>query len=716
MFHHFGFEIAKLFKEAEAESGELHHPYVGSEHLLLAILKKESDLSIYLKKQGLTYQNFRKKLVDVIGMASKKSEVVLYTPLLKRVIDTAMNDAKENNDGHVTMTHLFLAMLEEGEGIAIRLMLAMDLDIDKFYKELKYQKVGAEEKKLEIYEVGILLNDHVSMEEKVIGRDSEISSIIETLLRKNKSNPLLVGKAGVGKTAIVEELVRRIVLQQVPPFLRNYKVVMLEMGSLVAGTKYRGEFEERLNKIIKEVIKEGNIILFIDEVHTISNAGGAEGAINASDILKPYLARGEIKVIGATTNEEYYKFIAKDKALDRRFQKIDILEPDENETEFILQNIKSIYENHHHVKITNEFIHELVQLSNQYIFRKNNPDKCIDVLDLVCARANAKNYPASSLETEKRLASLRLEKEKWIAKQKYDKALSLRGMEIELEKILEKETKNKPVHLKKIDLLEVIEHITNVPILENKMDLCKKIKKALDQKLVGQKKAKEKIISNMEYKLLHDKEPLSLLLAGPTGVGKTESVKIIHEAMGKGIPLIRIDMSEYHLETSVNKLIGVSAGYVGYEDPYVFMEVKNHPYSIILIDEIEKAHPKVLNLLLQILDEGFVTDAKGDKIHFGNTFIFMTTNLGVKPSVGFVQNNTSDLQDFFSKELLGRMNDVISFDTITEEDVKSYISMKNKDITEQEMQTIIHHSDYQKYGLRNVKNMLRKKKAYQTSR
>lgn len=715
MFHHFGFEIAKIFKQAEEESGLLHHPYVGSEHLLLAILKDENELSSYLKKQGLTYGNFRKKLVDVIGMATKKSEVILYTPLLKRVIDTAMHDAKENNDGKVTLTHLFLAMLEEGEGIAIRLMLAMDLDIDGFYRDLKQNKIVTDDKKLEIYEVGILLNDQINMEECVVGREKEISSMIETLLRKNKSNPLLVGKAGVGKTAIVEEFVRRIVTGQVPPFLRNYKVVMLEMGSLVAGTKYRGEFEERLHKIIQEVIHEGDIILFIDEVHTISNAGGAEGAINASDILKPYLARGDIKVIGATTSEEYYKYIAKDKALDRRLQKIDILEPNESETEYILQSIRPVYEHHHHVKITDEFIHNLVELTNKYIFHKNNPDKCIDILDLVCARANSRNYPDSTFDTEERLNKLRLEKEEWIAKQKYDKALSLKGMEIELEKSLAKEKKPSHIHLKKKDLLEVIAERSNIPILENKMDICKKVQTALDEKLIGQKSAKVQLLSHLEYHLLHDDGPLSLLLAGPSGVGKTESVKIIHEAMGT-LPLIRIDMSEYNLETSVNKLIGVAAGYVGYDDAYVFREVKDHPYSIILIDEIEKAHPKVLNLLLQILDEGFVTDAKGDKIYFGNTLIFMTTNLGGKPSVGFVQNQTSDLQDFFSKELLGRMDDIITFDPMSEEDVKNYILKQNKDMKPEEMQVILTSCDYQKYGLRNVKNMLRKKKAYQTSR
>ena len=324
MFDNYGIEIAQVFKKAEKLRKTLKHPYVGSEHLLLAILDSENIVSKKLKLYGLTYEIFKSELINIVGKSNKDTDFVLYTPLLKRIIESANNDAAENNDGKVTERHLFIAMLEEGEGIAIRIMLGLDIDLDGIYEELKFNLVGNKNEKLEIMEIGNNLNKTVDESETVIGRDEEIASVIEALLRKKKSNPLLIGKAGVGKTAIVEELVRRIKHGLVPQELLGKTIVMLEMGALVSGTKYRGEFEERLTKIIKEVIENQNIILFIDEIHTMMNAGGAEGAINAADILKPYLARGEIKCIGATTLEEYYNSIYKDKALERRFFAIQV--------------------------------------------------------------------------------------------------------------------------------------------------------------------------------------------------------------------------------------------------------------------------------------------------------------------------------------------------------------------------------------------------------
>ena len=340
MFDNYGLQIAEIFKEAENFRKNLKHPYVGTEHLMLALLKYENEVSKKLKIYDLTFEIFKNELVSIVGESSKESELNLYTPLLRRIIETATEDAIDNNNGEVTERHLFLALLEEGEGIAIRIMIGLDIDLDSLYEEFKMSLVKNAKNKLELMEIGNNLNKNVSNFEHVVGREEEIALVIEALLRKKKSNPLLIGKAGVGKTAIVEELARRINNNIVPAELENKTIVMLEMGALVAGTKYRGEFEERLNKIIKEVKDNKNIILFIDEIHTMINAGGAEGAINAADILKPYLARGDIKCIGATTTDEYYKSIYKDKALERRFYLIQVEEPSLEKAKKILEKIK----------------------------------------------------------------------------------------------------------------------------------------------------------------------------------------------------------------------------------------------------------------------------------------------------------------------------------------------------------------------------------------
>ena len=363
MFDKYSLEISRIFKDAEEEMLELNHPYVGSEHLLLSLLKNSKVIANIANKNNLTYDNFKKELILVVGSSTKKSKYILYTPLLKRIINLSLEEANEKRI-ELNAIHLFKALLEEGEGIAIRLLYGMNIDLEKLYDEVK-DNVKKNNKKLEIFNIGKNLMDITNMDEQVIGRDKEISLIIETLIRKNKNNPLLVGDAGVGKTAIVEELVRRIKKCEVPKILQDKKIVMLEMGSLVAGTKYRGEFEEKLTKLIRELENNPEIILFIDEIHTIVNAGGAEGAINASDILKPYLARGKIKVIGATTTGEYNKFILKDKALNRRFELIRVLEPNTNETINILKNVKINYENHYNIKISKENIKDIVYILEQ---------------------------------------------------------------------------------------------------------------------------------------------------------------------------------------------------------------------------------------------------------------------------------------------------------------------------------------------------------------
>ncbi len=707
MFDNYGIEIAQVFKKAEKLRKTLKHPYVGSEHLLLAILDSENIVSKKLKLYGLTYEIFKSELINIVGKSNKDTDFVLYTPLLKRIIESANNDAAENNDGKVTERHLFIAMLEEGEGIAIRIMLGLDIDLDGIYEELKFNLVGNKNEKLEIMEIGNNLNKTVDESETVIGRDEEIASVIEALLRKKKSNPLLIGKAGVGKTAIVEELVRRIKHGLVPQELLGKTIVMLEMGALVSGTKYRGEFEERLTKIIKEVIENQNIILFIDEIHTMMNAGGAEGAINAADILKPYLARGEIKCIGATTLEEYYNSIYKDKALERRFFAIQVKEPDIEKTKEILLGVKEEYERHHKLSISEENIKEIVFYADKYIKTKSNPDKSIDLLDMICASKKVKGISYLELEKlNKKLEELKAEKKNAIKKNDYDLATRLKEQENLLILQINKLTNIKNSKITKKDILETLEKKTNIPLLENKKEIFSKMKQNLQNQILGQNKAKQQILRDIWLKLNGMTKPLTILLNGPSGVGKTETVKCIAKSIKKS-NFLRLDMSEYNLDISVNKLIGASAGYVGYEDSYIFRSVLDNPYSIILVDEIEKAHPRVLNLFLQIMDEGFVTSAKGEKIDFSNTMIFMTSNVMVNNGVGFTNKENNSLNENFSKEFLGRFTDVISFDFLNDSILKEYTKkyLTNKAI---KFSQIKKEAECEKYGLRNLKNLIDK--------
>ena len=706
MFNNYGLEVAILFKKAENFRKELKHPYVGSEHLLLAILNDDNEVSKYLKNYGVTFDKFRTELINVVGSATKDTDLVLYTPLLKRIIENATNDALEQNYKQVSIRHLFLALLEEGEGIAIRLLLGMGIDIDEIYEHFKISLVHKKNEKQEILEIGILLNKQVNNDEIIYGREEEISLVIETLLRKKKSNPLLIGKAGVGKTAIVEELARRINKGLVPKNLLNKRIIMLEMGSLVSGTKYRGEFEERLTKIIKELIESRDIILFIDEIHTIINAGGAEGAINASDILKPYLARGEIKVIGATTSDEYYKTIYKDKALDRRFLTIKIEEPNKEKTMAILKKIKNEYERHYQIEITDENIKDMVEFADKYITNKNNPDKTIDLLDMVCSNKKIKELDyenLSKLTKEKQIIAK--EKEEFVKNGDFEKASLWKSKEQELSLKISSFLDEKRQILTYQDILEVIAKKANVPILEDKKEVFNKIKNALKD-IISQDKAISLILKNIWLKLNKMNKPLSLLLVGPSGVGKTETVKKVASSIPNS-KFIRLDMSEYNLDTAINKLIGVSAGYVGYDDGYIFREVIDNPYAIILVDEIEKAHPRVLNLFLQIMDEGFVHDAKGEKINFNNTMIFMTSNVVNEKSVGFTAGKKNNLQEYFTKEFMGRFTDVINYENLSEEVLIDYVKerLENKKIKPEE---IIKEANCLEYGMRNLNNLINK--------
>lgn len=692
MYNNYNLETSRIFKDAEKIMISLNHGYVGTEHLFLSMLKNSEEIRNLLEKYQIEYDGFLEELLLVVNSETCKKIACIYTPLLKKVIKNAEMHAKNS---FITPLMLLESLLEEGEGIAIRILISMGLDIDKLYDEIKLKDKKSNQK-LEIYNIGKEMSKDLS-DNFVVGREKEIDLITETLLRKNKNNPLLIGDAGVGKSAIVEELARRIKKGDVPNALKNKKIISIEMSSLVAGTKYRGEFEEKLNKIIKEVENNPEIILFIDEIHTLSNAGGAEGAINASDILKPYLARGKIKVIGATTTNEYNKFIAKDKALSRRFDLIKINEPSIDETINILSKIKPSFEHHYNIKISEENIRQIVDLTNKYILDRFNPDKSIDLLDSVCAMKEVKSPKEKNIIILKnKLSNIIEAKEKMVKNNNFEEALNYRKQEIELYEKIEKE-KNSSNRITNNDIKEVMLRKSNIPNMKNNW---KDLKAYLNNEIVGQEEAINEIIASLKSK--ESDLPVSLLLTGSTGVGKTKTVKEI--ATYLKMPLVRLDLSEYNEPVSINRLIGSSAGYVGYDDENIFDRIRMYPNSIVLLDELEKANSNVINLFLQVLDEGFITNAKGEKIDFKNTYIFMTSNAEINNKIGFMKGK-SNYQNSFSKEFLGRITCIINYKNVTEDMVKKYLSKKGI-----KNSLILKEFDYENQGFRGLDKYIKKKK------
>lgn len=692
MYNNYNLETSRIFKDAEKIMISLNHGYVGTEHLFLSMLKNSEEIRNLLEKYQIEYDDFLEELLLVVNSETCQKVACIYTPLLKKVIKNAEMHAKNS---YITPLMLLESLLEEGEGIAIRILISMGLDIDKLYDEIKLKDKKSNQK-LEIYNIGKEMSKDLS-DNFVVGREKEIDLITETLLRKNKNNPLLIGDAGVGKSAIVEELARRIKKGDVPNALKNKKIISIEMSSLVAGTKYRGEFEEKLNKIIKEVENNPEIILFIDEIHTLSNAGGAEGAINASDILKPYLARGKIKVIGATTTNEYNKFIAKDKALSRRFDLIKINEPSIDETINILSKIKPSFEHHYNIKISEENIRQIVDLTNKYILDRFNPDKSIDLLDSVCAMKEVKSPKEKNIIILKnKLSNIIEAKEKMVKNNNFEEALNYRKQEIELYEKIEKE-KNSSNRITNNDIKEVILRKSNIPNMKNNW---KDLKAYLNNEIVGQEEAINEIIASLKSK--ESDLPVSILLTGSTGVGKTKTVKEI--ATYLKMPLVRLDLSEYNEPVSINRLIGSSVGYVGYDDENIFDRIRMYPNSIVLLDELEKANSNVINLFLQVLDEGFITNAKGEKIDFKNTYIFMTSNAEINNKIGFMKGK-SNYQNSFSKEFLGRITCIINYKNVTEDMVKKYLSKKGI-----KNSLILKEFDYENQGFRGLDKYIKKKK------
>lgn len=744
MFSKFSEEAQKVLIDAKREMQQLKHPYVGSEHLFLALLKIKNEAANKLKEVGITYDKFRDKLIELVGVGKEENPWFLYTPLLKRVIETALLISKESSSGEVTSEHLLFAILEEDEGVAVRVLNKFSIDIsdlqEYFSTKLNNKKKNGK-KKLMVEEFGIDLTNKALLNQldPVIGRDKELKRMMEILCRREKNNPLLIGDAGVGKTALVEELANLIVQDKVPDKLKNKRIISVSIASLVSGTKYRGEFEERVTKMLKELENSDNILLFIDEIHTLMGAGGAEGAIDAANIFKPALARGKIHLIGATTTDEYKQTIENDRAMDRRFQPVFIYEPDYDNTLEILKKLSPIYQQYHGVKINDNELKLIIDLSNKYLHSRKQPDKAIDILDEVCSKVALKNRKAlTKLDLYKEeLKQIRQDKNSYLIKQDYSNATKIKHKEKELiTKINQLELKNSHKRniqfIKDTDIALVISEKTNIPVYEiNSSDFkyIKNLEKTLTKKIIGQDEAIFELVKatkriKLGYK--DDNRPYSYLFVGPTGVGKTKLVLEYANYIFGCDKLIRFDMSEYRDSSSISKIIGSAPGYIGYDDKKNKLEeIKNKPHAVILLDEIEKAHPSVLNLFLQILDDGKITDSRGNTVYFNNHIIIMTSNVGYhKDSVGFIEEKQTDtkIKEVLSLELLNRIQKVIYFKKLNKEDI--YVIVKTKldevkkrfskrnikvHIKDNLIDEIISASRYLEFGARKIDQVIQEK-------
>ena len=737
MFGKFSEEAQRVLVDAQKEMSELKHPYIGSEHLLLAILKNNQDLVNKFKKYKITYKSFKEELINLVGIGDNTPDLLLYSTTLKTILENVIIESRETGD-EISVNELLLSLLNEGEGKAIRILLSLGVDINKLYSDISEKRKIKQKKskKLIVEELGVDLTKRAKNNEldPVIGRDIELNRVIEILSRRTKNNPLLIGEAGVGKTAIAEELARRIVSGNVPMPLKNKRIISVDMACTVAGTKYRGEFEERIKKMVKELEDNDDVIIFIDEIHTLVGAGGAEGAIDASNILKPALARGKLKLIGATTISEYKKFIEKDNALDRRFQKVFVEEPDKSNLKNILMNLKSIYEAYHGVKIEEKLIDKIIALSDRYIYDRCEPDKSIDILDEVCTKVSLKEAKEEKeiIKLSDCLTKIQKEKNNAIINQNYDKAYSLKEDEEELQSKINKlkldymrKEKVKKVKLK--DIVEVVSSKTKIPINEISKDYItsiNEIKKTLKENIIGQDEAIDKLIDiSKKIKLgIKDKNrSYSVLFCGSTGTGKTYLSKLFAENLVGKNNVIKLDMSEYSESISINKIIGSPAGYVGYDDnKNILEEIRNKPYSVLILDEIEKAHKSVLNFFLNILDEGNCKDSSGKTVRFDNVLIIMTSNAYASKSLmGFNKNTTNNsLEDFFSKEFINRIDEIVPFNKFTEEDInkiiikeanKCYKKYNSENIISLDMiNRIIKESNYEEYGVRKLCKAVRK--------
>ena len=727
-------------------SGELAadfgHNYIGTEHILYGLVKEGSGVaSQVLNLQEVTPENIEEEIEALVGKGTpiQNRQEIGFTPRSKRVIENAFLEARKFGSEFIGTEHLLIGIMREGDSIAVRIMLDLGVNPQKLYNEIikvinEDENANINEKQsngkgrgsynqtptLNQYGTDLTKKAAEGKLDPVIGRKTEIQRVIQIFSRRTKNNPCLIGEPGVGKTAVAEGLAEKIISEDVPEMLKNKRVVSLDIASMVAGAKYRGDFEERIKKCLEEVRKSGDVILFIDEVHTIVGAGSAEGAVDAANILKPLLARGEVQVIGATTLNEYRKYIEKDSALERRFSPVTVGEPTKAETEEILKGIRDKYEAHHNVKITDEAIKSAVELSTRYINDRFLPDKAIDLIDEAASRVKMKTYtqPESLKKLEDEIVTLDKEKEDTIRVQDFEKAAILRDkikeekekLQKEKEKWQNKNTKNVTA-LNEEDIAEVVASWTGVPVkklTQSENEKLKNLEKTLHQRVIGQNEAVEAVAKAIRRGRVGLKDPNrpigSFLFLGPTGVGKTELSKALAESLfGNEDAMIRIDMSEYMEGHSVSKLIGSPPGYVGFDDGGQLTEkIRRKPYSVILFDEIEKAHPDVMNMLLQILDDGRLTDAQGRTVNFKNTVIIMTSNIGArlitdKTTLGFSAVDKKDetqkeyesikkdvmgeLKKQFRPEFINRIDEIIVFHKLNNEDIKQIIDIMINQVT-----------------------------------
>ncbi len=716
---------------AQEEAKKFNHNYIGTEHLLLGLMAEDQGLAATtLKEFGVTLDKIRSEVYTIVGMGEEGAEVLGYTPRTKRVFELSFQEARNLGHNYVGTEHILLALIVEGEGIATTILKRLGVDPQKLAQRIvtkitdpsNYNK-GAEEEKetpnLEKYTIDLNKMAENGEIDPVIGRSKEIERVIQVLSRRTKNNPVLIGEPGVGKTAIIEGLAQKIVEGNVPDVIKNKRILTLDLPGLIAGAKYRGEFEERLKAVMKELKEAGDVILFIDELHTIVGAGAAEGAIDASNILKPTLARGELQIIGATTIDEYRKYIEKDSALERRLQPIMVEEPSVQDTIKILQGLRDRYEAHHGVKITDEAIQAAAELSYRYITDRFLPDKAIDLIDEAASKLRVNNYVAPlELKTlENRLEELQHEKEEAINTQNFEKAARIRDEE----KTIKEEMESKKIQWEKKrhetnlvvgynEIAEIVSQWTGVPVTNMSTEESERLlnlEKELHKKVVGQDQAVEAVsraVRRARVGLKDPNKPIgSFIFVGPTGVGKTYLAKALAQALfGDEDAMIRIDMSEYMEKHSVSRLVGSPPGYVGYEEGGQLTEaVRRKPYSVVLFDEIEKAHPDVFNMLLQILDEGRLTDSKGRTVDFKNTVIIMTSNVGAtsikkQNILGFSTGEESDKKEYekmkeiiteelkrtFRPEFLNRIDEVIVFHGLEEDQIYAIVDLMVKELEE----------------------------------
>ena len=715
----------EVIEYAQQAAAELGHGYVGTEHLLLALRHiDESVASKALEGQGVTKDAIVSRIGQMVGISDSLGVPQDFTPRTKRVIELSLQEAIKMGTGYIGTEHLLLALLREKDSVAVKILESLNVNVQKLSEEILSMlgesentsdgmPIGGQVKKgktntptLDQYSRDFTQLASENKFDPIVGRDKEIERVVQILSRRTKNNPVLVGDPGVGKTAIIEGLAQKITEGNIPQILKGKRVVSLDLSAMVAGSKYRGEFEERIKKVLAEVKQSGNIVLFIDELHTIVGAGAAEGAIDASNILKPSLARGEIQVVGATTLDEYRKHIEKDAALERRFQPVTVNEPTQEEAIEMLRGLRDKYEAHHSVKIVDEAITAAVKLSSRYISDRFLPDKAIDLIDEASSKVKLRSYttPPKIKELEEKLVELEKEKESAIKTEEYEKAGKLKKKQEEIKERLEKENKkweNKNDSAKLVvtdeDIAQVVGSWTGIPVQRLQQEESERLlnmEEILHRRVIGQDeavKAISKAVRRGRVGLKDPKRPVgSFLFLGPTGVGKTELSKALAEVLfGDENAIIRIDMSEYMEKHSVSKLIGSPPGYVGFEDGGQLSEkIRRKPYSVILFDEIEKAHPDVFNILLQVLDDGHITDAHGRRVDFKNTVIIMTSNAGARnimasKRLGFVSSDDSkrnyedmkktvmdEIKKVFRPEFLNRIDDIIVFKSLDEKDIE----------------------------------------------